>query len=188
MSEIKLSSIVAMTENRVIGIDNTLPWHIPEDLKHFKKTTLGKPIIMGRKSYESLGKPLPGRTNIVVSRSLKSLDLQPTGHFDTMESVACDLDLQTEEGPFLYTSIEEAIAAAKQIAKDKDLDEVFITGGGKIYEQTLPDTQRLYLTFVHQDIEGHTYFPEFDWGDWNVVSEEKHEGDPAFTFYTLERK
>jgi len=193
MSDIRLSSIVAMSENRVIGVDNTLPWHIPEDLKHFKRVTMGKPIIMGRKSYESLGKPLPGRANIVVSRSLQSLDMQPTTHFTAMESVARDdLNQQTEEGPFLYSSIEEAINAARQVAQDKGLDEVFITGGGKIYEQTLADTQRLYLTLVHKDIEGDTYFPAFDWDEWSIISEEKHDGSsndgPAFTFFTLERK
>jgi dihydrofolate reductase len=188
MNKIKVSSIVAMAQNRVIGKDNTLIWHIPADLKHFKKTTMGKPIIMGRKSYESIGKPLPGRANIVVSRSFKTLSVEGTSHFSAMESVAPDLYKQTDEGPFLYTTIDEAIAAAKQTAQKQNLDEIFITGGGEIYKQTLPITERLYLTLIHKDYEGDTFFPAFDWNEWNITSEEKHEGDPAFTFFTLERK
>jgi dihydrofolate reductase len=188
MNKIKLSSIAAMAQNRVIGKDNTLIWHIPKDLKHFKKTTMGKPIIMGRKSYESLGKPLPGRANIVVSRSFKTLTNTKTPHFDAMESVARDITIKTEEGPFLFSTIDEAIDAAKNIASAKGLDEVFITGGGEIYKQTLPITDRLYLTILDRDYEGDTYFPEFNWNDWNVISEDKHDGDPGFTFYVFEKK
>lgn len=189
MSKIKLSSIAAMAQNRVIGRDNTLIWHIPADLKHFKKMTMGKPIIMGRKSYESIGKPLPGRANIVVSRSFENkLPTESTSHFKAMESVAPDIYKETDEGPFLHTSLETAITYAKLKALNAGLDEVFITGGGEIYKQTLPITDRLYLTLIHKDYEGDVYFPEFDWNEWNIVSEERHEGNPAFTFFTLERK
>lgn len=164
-------------------------WHIPADLKHFKKTTMGKPIVMGRKSYESLGKPLPGRPNIVVSRSFKNLPVG-TGSdiYQGMEAVAYKVEPQTSDGPFLYASIEEGIEAAKKIAAEKGLDEIFITGGGEIYKQTLPITDQLYLTLIHKDYEGDVYFPEFDWNDWKIVSEEKLEGDPAFTFFVLEKK
>lgn len=188
MKKIKVSSIVAMAENRVIGRDNTLIWHIPEDLKHFKKTTLGKPIIMGRKSYESIGRPLPGRANIVISRNPKPLDTAGTVHFDTMESVARKVEPQNEDGPFLYASIDEALAAAKEIAATKGLDEIFITGGGEIYKQMLPITERLYLTVIHKTYEGDTYFPELQPHEWHTMSKDHHEGDPAFTFFVLERK
>ena len=188
MKNIKVSSIVAMAQNRVIGRDNTLIWHIPADLKHFKKTTMGKPIIMGRKSYDSIGKPLPGRPNIVISRSFKTLSMEGTNHFDAMESVAHDLYKQTDEGPFLYPAIEDGIKAAKDIAAKKGLDEIFITGGGEIYKQTLPVTDRLYLTLIHKDYDGDTFFPEFDWNDWAIISQDRRDGDPAFTFFVLERK
>ncbi len=163
-----ISSIAAMARNRVIGVSNGLAWHIPEDFKYFKKTTLGKPIIMGRKTYYSFGKPLPGRPNIVISRSF----LNPVN----------------DDGPFFVKTIEDAIKLAQQKAKDLKADEIFIIGGGEIYKQTLPDTQRLYLTVIDRDYEGDTSFPEFDWNEWNIVSEEKREGDPSFTFFVLERK
>lgn len=193
MSEIRLSSIVAIARNNVIGKDNTLIWHLPEDLKHFKRTTMGKPIIMGRKSYDSLGKPLPGRPNIVVSRSHKNLVNTPTEHFADMESVAKGTESKVNEGPFLYASIEDSIAAAKKMAADMGLDEIFITGGGEIYKQTLPITERLYLTVLDRDYDGDTFFPALDWSEWTVLGQTVHAADitkdrPAFTIYTLERK
>lgn len=163
-----ISSIAAMAHNRVIGVANGLAWHIPEDFKYFKKTTLGKPIIMGRKTYESFGKPLPGRPNIVISRTSQ----EPLG----------------PDGPFFVQSIDEALALAKQKAADLKTQEIFIIGGGQIYHDTLPITQRLYLTIIDRDYEGDTYFPDFDWKEWETVSEEKRGGDPSFTFYVLERK
>lgn len=191
MNNIKLSSIVAIAKNHVIGKDNTLIWHISEDLKHFKRTTLGKPIIMGRKSYDSLGKPLPGRPNIVVSRSYQSLETQGTPHFQAMESVDVGEKPKVNEGPFLYGSIEDGIKAAKKIGAEMGVDEVFITGGGEIYKQTLPYTDRLYITVIDREYDGDTFFPEFDWDEWNISEETRHdaEGDtPAFTIFTLDRK
>lgn len=190
---ITLSSIVAIARNHVIGKDNGLIWHIPEDLKHFKRTTLGKPILMGRRSYDSIGKPLPGRPNIVVSRSYKNLQMQATDHFLSMENVSVDNIVKVNEGPFLYASLEDGIAAMKDMAREMGVDEVFITGGGQIYKETLPYTERLYLTVLDRDYEGDTFFPEFDWDDWAIIAEERHPADPAhdrpaFTFYTLERK
>lgn len=195
---ITLASIVAIAKNHAIGKDNGMIWHLPEDLKHFKRTTLGKPILMGRKSYESLGKPLPGRPNIVVSRSYKDLPQEnPSGIFKDMEAPNVekgpDADRQINEGPFLYASLDEGIAAAKEMGAEMGVDEVFITGGGQIYAETLPYTDRLYITVLDRDYEGHVFFPEFDWGEWNIKAEEKHEADPendrpAFTFFTLERK
>lgn len=190
----KLCAIVATAKNRAIGRDNGMIWHLPEDLRHFKRTTMGKPIIMGRKSYESLGKPLPGRPNIVVSRAFSKLESgEPTDIFQEMESVGAGAQVQVNEGPFLYSSIEEGIKAAEKMAVDMGLDEIFITGGGEIYKQTLPVTQRLYLTVLDRDYEGDTFFPEIDRAEWDVAEECAYPADPAhdrpsFTIYTLERK
>ena len=191
MSKIKLSSIVAIAENHAIGKDNGMIWHLPEDLKHFKRTTMGKPIIMGRKSYESLGKPLPGRANIVISRSFDNLpEDAPTQIHTDME--APDTQQAADKTALHYVrSIEDGIALGRKIAEQDNAEEIFITGGGEIYKQTLPNTERLYLTLIHKDYEGDTFFPEFDWAEWNIASEEKHEAEddrPAFTFFTLERK
>jgi len=192
MSDIILSSIVCIAENYMIGKDNGMIWHLPEDLKHFKRTTLGKPIIMGRKSYESLGKPLPGRPNLVVSRAYKDLPQNnPSSIFKDMEAVGSDETPAVNEGPFLYASIEDGIEAAKTMAEELGVNEVFITGGGEIYRQTLPMTQRLYITVIHKAYDGDTSFPEFDWDEWNISHEDKHEASeahPAFTFFTLERR
>ena len=195
MSENKpiLSSIVCIAKNHAIGKDNDMIWHIPEDLKHFKRTTLGKPILMGRKSYEALGKPLPGRPNIVVSRSYKDIpEPNPTSVYKDMEAVGGE-PRKVNTGPFVYPSLKEGIQAMKKMGKEMNVDEVFITGGGQIYKETLPYTDRLYVTVLDRDYDADVYFPEFDWNEWNIVSEEKHAADsandrPSFTFFTLERK
>lgn len=169
-------------------------WHLPEDLKHFKRTTLGKPILMGRKSYESLGKPLPGRPNIVVSRSFQNMpNDNPSPIFEDMDAAGPGADKQINEGPFVYASLEEGIEAAKEMGTQMGVDEVFITGGGQIYKETLPYTDRLYITVLDREYDGHVFFPEFDWNEWNIAAEEKHDANPendrpSFTFYTLERK
>lgn len=186
--EIVLSAIVAIAENYMIGKDNGMIWHAPEDLKHFKRTTMGKAIIMGRKSYESLGKPLPGRPNIVVSRSYRDLPQDnPSSIFKDMEAVETGAEPAINEGPFLYETLETGIEAGYKMAAELGVDEVFITGGGEIYRQTLPDVQRLYLTMLHREYEGDTSFPRFDWDEWRIAREDKHSGDPDMTFYTLER-
>ena len=141
-----LSLIAAMAKDRVIGRDNTLPWQLPEDLKHFKTTTLGKPVIMGRKTWESLGRPLPGRRNIVISRNA---DYSPTG------------------GEFA-PSLQAAIAMAAEA------EEIFVIGGADIYRQALPLAQRLYLTEIALDVAGDAHFPEFSLADWSEVSREAH--------------
>ena len=160
----KLSLIVAVADNNVIGMDNKMPWHIPEDFKHFKETTMGKPCIMGRKTYESildqLGKPLPGRTSIVISRS---------GY--------------THEGCLPASSLEGAIEKAQAEVEEKDGDEIIVMGGAQIYALALPIADRVYLTRVHQEPEGDAFFPEFG-ADWKEVSFDPHEG---FSFLTLER-
>ncbi|MGB4108067.1 MAG: dihydrofolate reductase [Alphaproteobacteria bacterium] len=167
--QIIISSIAAMARNRVIGTNNGMAWHIPEEFKYFKRTTMGKPIIMGRKSYGSLGKTLPGRPNIVISRSTQEPPLGP-------------------DGPFFVKTVDEAIRLAEEKACELNVDEIFITGGGQIYQDTLPVTRRLYLTVIDRDYEGDTYFPEFDRDEWKTVSEDKRDGDPPYTFFVLERK
>jgi len=202
-NNITLSSIVAIAKNHAIGKDNGMIWHLPEDLKHFKRTTLGKPILMGRKSYESLGKPLPGRPNFVVSRSFENLPKrEETDIFNDMES-AIDIDAPSiknnavpatiPEGPFLYKTLEDGIIAMREMADKMGVDEIFITGGGQIYKETLPYTERLYITVLDRDYDAHVFFPEFDWNEWNITSEEKRPANeeknrPSFTFFTLERK
>jgi len=146
MSKPLLSLIVAMAKNRVIGKDNEMPWHLPADLGHFKTVTLGKPIIMGRKTYESIGRPLPGRLNIVMSRDKN----------------------YTLEGCETVTSLDEAL----QLTKSEE--EVMIIGGGYLYEQTISQADRLYLTFIDLDIEGDTLFPEFEQLNLHEVKRVKH--------------
>ncbi|HBR69119.1 MAG TPA: hypothetical protein DEA55_07075 [Rhodospirillaceae bacterium] len=165
MSEIKLSSIAAMAQNRVIGNKDQIPWHIPEDFQFFKKTTMNHPMIMGRKTFESLPGVLKGRTHIVISRN----------GYDHPEAIGAK-------------SLDEALAKGKELAQQDGKDEVFIIGGGEIYRQTMPIIDRLYITLIHRDYEGDTKFPDFDWNDWAVISEDRRDGDPAYTFFTLEKK
>ena len=168
MSKIKLSAIVAIAKNNAIGKDNQMLWHIPEDFKHFKRTTMGKPMIMGRKTLESLPGLLPGRPHIVVSRS----------GFE-------------QDGVISAGSLEDGLEKAKEIAQKEGLDEIFIIGGAQIYTQALPLINRLYLTLVEREYEADAFFPEFDWNEWDIAAEDSYEaegGTPAFTFFTLERK
>lgn len=147
-----LALIAALADNRVIGIDNRLPWHLPADLKHFKAVTLGKPIIMGRKTWDSLGRPLPGRLNLVVSRQ-----------------AGLQLD-----GAEVFASLPAAIARADEWARERGVDELMLIGGAELYAQGLALAQRLYLTRVHLAPEGDAFFPEFAEGDWQLASREEH--------------
>ena len=159
----RLSLIVAMAENRVIGRNNDLPWKIPEDLKHFKALTMGKPIIMGRKTFESIGRPLPGRTNIVITRN-DDWDAEGVNIVDTVEAA---IDEAAEEGA----------------------EEAMIIGGAAIYEQTLDLADRIYLTEVMDEFEGDTFFPDLDEGQWGEVERQgpfETEDGHAFAFVTLD--
>ena len=154
-----LAVICAMSENRIIGRSNELPWHLPGDLKYFKQTTLGSPIIMGRKTWESIGRPLPGRSNIVVSRNNQL----------TIEQV------QTAG------SLTGAIKLAREIAVPGNVSEVFVIGGAELYKEAFPLAGRLYLTRVHSEVEGDTYLEGFKEKDWIEISRETfnvadHEG------------
>lgn len=149
-----ISIIVATSLNNAIGRNNQLLWHISEDLKYFKKVTSGHTIIMGRKTWESIGRPLPNRRNIVISRSQKAI-----------------------EGAEVYSSLEEALKAArsKEVANKNKLsnEEIFIIGGGQIYKQALPIADKLYLTIVNKTIEdADTYFPDIDFSQWKEIETE----------------
>ncbi len=158
----KLSLIVAMDNNCVIGNKDDLPWRLSSDLQHFKATTMGKPIVMGRKTHESIGRPLPGRENIVLTR------LQ---------------DYQAE-GCTVLNSIDTLFEHCK------DIDEVMITGGAEIYKQAFDHVSRMYITEVHAEVEGDTYFPEFNREEWKEISRENHTADEKneydYSFVVLE--
>jgi dihydrofolate reductase len=160
MKNPKISAIAAISDNKVLGNKGKIPWQIPEDMKHFRDITLGHPIIMGRKTWDALGKPLPGRTNIVITRD-KSVH---------------------PEGAQVVHSIEQAIKEAK-----KEKKEIFIVGGGEIYKLALPYTDKLYLTLVEGIFTGDAFFP--DYSDFKkILSEEKHDsGKYKYTFLELER-
>ncbi len=149
-----ISIIAAMADNGTIGINNQLPWHLPADLKWFRQQTTGKPILMGRKTYDSIGRPLPKRRNIVISR---------------------DASL-TIEGCEVVTSIEEALKRCAGV------DEVMVIGGASFYQQMLPHANRLYLTRVHTLIDGDAYFPEIDFSQWREVERIDHHADEANAF------
>jgi len=159
-----ISLIVAMAQNGVIGRGNALPWRLPEDLKRFRAFTLGKPILMGRKTYESIGHPLPGRANLVLTR---------------------DRDWRAD-GVIAVHSVEEALR------QTRTCDELVAIGGAEIYRLLLPVARRIYLTHVHADVPGDTYFPAFDPAQWDDVDYSTHPADERHaypvTFVTLERR
>ena len=159
-----LSLIVAIAKNNVIGKENKLVWHMPADMRFFKNTTMGHTLIMGRKTFESFGKPLPGRKSIVITRQN---------------------DWQYE-GVVVVHSLEDAIKVAP-----KD-EEVFIIGGAEIYRQAMPLCNKMYLTIIHHDFEGDTLFPDIDFSQWNLTSDEKYLADEKnaydFSFRVYERK
>ncbi|AMB84107.1 diacylglycerol kinase [Pseudomonas agarici] len=163
-----LSLIAALAENRVIGVDNGMPWHLPADFKYFKATTLGKPIIMGRKTWDSLGRPLPGRLNLVVSRQ-EGLQL---------------------DGAEVFPSLAEAVTRAEEWALERGAGELMLIGGAQLYSQGLEQADRLYLTRVGLSPAGDAWFPAFDPDQWRLVSNEPHpalDDKPAFSFEVWER-
>lgn len=158
-----LSVIVAMTQNNVIGKDNQMPWHLPADLAWFRQNTTGKPVIMGRKTFESIGRPLPKRTNIVLSR-------QP----------------YSQEGIVWKNSMESAVDFVK------NSPEIMLIGGGELFKQYLPEAEKLYLTEIQTTLAGDTYFPLLDWAEWEIEFEQWREADEqniyACRFLILRRK
>jgi len=155
-----LSMIVATADNNVIGKDNTMPWHLPADLAYFKKVTLGKPIIMGRKTFESIGRALPGRRNIIISRD-ESYKPQGKGA-DSVDTV---------------TSVEQALALVDGSDGTEAVKEIMVIGGGAIYKHCLPKADRLYVTHIKANIDGDTHFPNYDDSSWNKVASEVKSSD-----------
>lgn len=159
-----ISMIAAVAENNVIGKDNSLPWHLPTDLKYYKQTTLGHHIIMGRKNFEAIGRPLPKRTNIIITRK----------------------ENYTAEGCIVVNSLREALQAVQND------EEPFIIGGGEIYKMALPYADRLYITRIHETFDGDVFFPDFDKQQWILKSREDHKADKKnphdFSFLIYERK
>ncbi len=160
----KISLIVAMASNRVIGLNNQMPWHISADLKKFKKITLGSPILMGRKTYESIGRPLPGRTNIIISRN-------PS---------------YRQSGCLVFNDINKALKNCSEA------HEVFVIGGADFYKSMLEVADTLYLTQIHQEFLGDTFFPELDASQWAEVEREDIQHDPdvafSYSFLKLEKR
>lgn len=159
-----LSIVVAKSKNNVIGKGNQLPWHLPADLKHFKSVTMGKPIVMGRKTFESIGRPLPGRRNVVISRD------------KNYSALGCDV----------FHSIDAALAELK------NEKEVMIIGGANLYQQLLPLVTRIYLTEIDLEIEGDAFFPELDLSRWHALSRENYTKDEknscSFSFQLWEKR
>ena len=165
-----LSVIVAVAENGIVGRDNALPWHLPADLKYFKKMTLGKPIVMGRKTFESIGRPLPGRTNIVISRN----------------------PVFVAEGVEVCSSVQEALTLAADVVSRDGGDELVVIGGASIYSAAIPLADCLYITEVHAEVEGDAHLPAIDWSQWQEQSRQRHgASDPGgldFSFVVYRRR
>ncbi|QZX98951.1 dihydrofolate reductase [Halobaculum rubrum] len=165
-ADVRVSLIAAVAANGVIGADGGMPWHFPTDMRHFKETTTGHPVIMGRRTYESIasdvGGPLPDRTNVVLSRSSPDLS----------------------DDVIVADSVEEALAAARGDAAERGVDRVYVAGGGDVYEQFLPLADELVLTEVHESYEGDTTFPEFDPDEWRELERDERDG---FDFVVYER-
>jgi dihydrofolate reductase len=160
---VSICLIAAMSENGVIGRDGQLPWHLPADLRRFKNLTDGHAVVMGRRTFDSIGRPLPNRRNVVVTRNRD----------------------WAAAGATAAPSLDAALAAVP------DDEAVFVVGGAEIYREALPRADRLELTIVHAEVDGDTWFPEIDLAEWTLVEEERHEADDrhehAFTFRTYER-
>lgn len=164
--ELVISLLAAADENNVIGNNNQLPWHLPADLKYFKAQTWGMPVVMGRKTFESIGKPLPGRTSIVITRN----------------------NAWTFENVLTAHTIKDAVA----FAQDRGVQEIFVIGGAEVFETAMPQAARIYLTRIHHRFEGDVFFPRFTTADWQLVKSHSHQPDEknkyAYTFEIWDRK
>ena len=165
-----LAAIVAMTPQRVIGSDNQIPWYLPADLKYFKRRTLGHPVVMGRKCYQSIGRPLPKRTNVVLTRN----------------------PFFASSGVVVAHDPHEALAMAERAATEAGVDTIFVIGGADVYALYWEATQLLYLTEVEADVPGDVYFPAVTEAEWELIASERHEPDAkneyAYTFKTYRRR
>ena len=165
---VTISHVVALSNNNVIGVNNSLPWNLKTDLAHFKNYTSNKIIVMGRKTYESIGRPLPNRINLIVSNTIKEVN-----------------------GAELFKSTEDAINKAKELCINKNLDEIIIIGGGYLFRDTLSITNKLVLTKVDCNIEGDVFYPDIDLNEWEKLSSEyftkDSDNDYDFTVITYEK-
>jgi len=165
---ITISHVVALSNNNVIGVNNSLPWNLKTDLAHFKNYTSNKIIVMGRKTYESIGRPLPNRINLIVSNTIKEIN-----------------------GAELFKSTEDAINKAKELCINKNLDEIIIIGGGYLFRDTLSITNKLVITKVDCNIEGDVFYPDIDLNEWEKLSSEHFtkdsDNDYDFTVITYEK-
>lgn len=161
-----ISFVVAMDQNRVIGFNNDMPWHLPNDLRHFKNITTGHTIVMGRKTFDSIGRVLPNRKHIVLTRSEQSFP----------------------EEVEVVRNTDEIL----QYAKDHEAEEIFIIGGGELFKQMMPYVDKMYITLIEESFEGDVFFPEFDESEWELIEKEKGEKDERnpynYYFLTYERK
>ena len=161
-----ISFVVAMDQNRVIGFNNDMPWHLPNDLQHFKNITTGHTIVMGRKTFDSIGRVLPNRKHIVLTRSEQSFP----------------------EEVEVVRNTDEIL----QYAKDHEAEEIFIIGGGELFKQMMPYVDKMYITLIEESFEGDVFFPEFDESEWELIEKEKGEKDERnpynYYFLTYERK
>ncbi len=160
----RLALIAAVAENGCIGVNNKLPWYLPEDLKYFKAVTSGKPVIMGRATFDSLGRPLPNRTNIVITRNA---------------------GFSAPEGIRVVHSLDEAIKVAEAVAHINGNEEIVVMGGAQIYGQALPRADRLYLTEVKKKVEGDAFFPDWEKSLWQEVTRQDHHYEPAQLDYSF---
>ncbi|MFK8076097.1 MAG: dihydrofolate reductase [Granulosicoccus sp.] len=164
-----IAMIMAMDKNKLIGQNGGLPWKIPGELAYFKRVTMGKPVVMGRKTFDSIGKPLPGRTNIVVTRNTE----------------------WSAEGVVVVNSLNDAIAASHDALNGQPAGEIMIIGGASLCRDAMSITRRLYLTVVDRAYEGDTWLCSFNWGDWTIVSEDKQSledtGGVPVTYWVLEK-
>ena len=169
MSEPIIAMMMAMDKNKLIGSDGGLPWHIPGEMAYFKRVTMGKPVIMGRKTFDSIGKPLPGRRNIVISRN-------PDFAVVNVEVVR---------------DLEQAFDAARAAVLEQSAEEIMVIGGASICRAAMNATQRLYLTVVDKTYDGDTWLDSFEWKDWSVVREDKQPlsdtGGVPVTYWVLEK-
>ena len=168
-SDPRIAMMMAMDRNKLIGSDGQMPWHIPGEMAYFKSVTLGKPIIMGRKTYESIGRPLPGRPNVVVTRNSD----------------------WRAEGVLVAAGLDDAVTMASALAVETLSDEIVVIGGAVICREAMPFIQRLYLTIVDHEYEGDTWLDSFRWEDWKVMSEEVRDpettGGVPVTYWVLEK-
>jgi dihydrofolate reductase len=164
---VKLALIVAMASNRTIGRNNELPWYLPDDLKYFKSVTMGKPIVMGRKTFDSIGRPLPGRLNIVITRNNE----------------------WRHAGVETASSLQQAVTIAAEKTAAEHTQEVMVIGGEEIYRAAIELADRLYITRVQAQVQGDAFFPEYDETGWQEVSRQEPtvQGDPPYFFQVLER-